>query len=101
MNGYRCPGQDKRFWRPEDVFEAKCPFCGKRIEFWKDDVRLTCERCGNDVPNPRLNLGCAKWCKFAEQCLGARKENVPRQGREGCVNPAVAGGGKDKETHDE
>ena len=76
MNGYRCPGQDKRFWKPDDIFEVKCPFCDKRIEFWKDDVRLTCERCGNDIPNPRLNLSCAKWCKFAERCVGRPAEEA-------------------------
>ena len=21
----RCPGQDTRFWKPEDIFEMKCP----------------------------------------------------------------------------
>jgi len=82
MNGYRCPGQDKRFWRPEDIFEVRCPFCDKRIEFWKDDVRITCERCGNDVPNPRLNLSCAKWCKFAEQCVGKPVEEPAPQSHE-------------------
>jgi hypothetical protein len=22
------------------------------------------------VCNPRINLGCAKWCAFGDQCLG-------------------------------
>ena len=83
MNGYRCPGQDKRFWTPRDIFEVKCPFCEKRIEFWKDDVRVTCERCGNDIPNPRLNLSCAKWCKFAEQCVGKPVEEARSASHEG------------------
>jgi len=85
MNGYRCPGQDKRFWRPEDIFEVACPFCGKRIEFWKDDSRVTCERCGNDVPNPRLNVNCARWCKFAEQCLGGAVEVQPSGSDDMCT----------------
>ena len=85
MNGYRCPGQDKRFWRPEDIFESDCPFCGMRTEFWKDDIRVTCERCGNDVPNPKLNLSCAKWCKFAEQCLGGPVEAPPSGNDEMCT----------------
>ena len=100
MNGFRCPGQDKRVWRPEDVFEAPCRFCGARIEFWKDDVFLECETCGNDVPNPRLNLGCAQWCKFAEQCLGAMPDDA-REAEEPCGPAAVSGAGKDKEKRNE
>jgi len=67
----RCPGQDKRFWRSEDVFEAPCPYCGKPIEFWKDEPRRRCRHCGRHAPNPKVDLGCAKWCKFARDCLGA------------------------------
>ena len=66
----RCPGQDKRFWRSEDVFEAPCPNCGGSIEFWKDEPRCRCRHCGRVAPNPKLDLGCAKWCKFAKDCLG-------------------------------
>ena len=66
----QCPGQDKRFWKPGDVFEASCPHCGKSIEFWKDDQRRRCRSCGRVAPNPKFDMGCAKWCKFAAQCLG-------------------------------
>ena len=66
----RCPGQDRRFWRNEDIFEAPCPHCGGVIEFWKDDPRRTCGHCGQKAPNPRMDLGCAQWCKFAKDCLG-------------------------------
>ena len=67
----QCPGQDKRFWRPDDIFESPCPACGAAIEFWKDDVRRRCRGCGATAANPRFDMGCAAWCKFAEQCLGA------------------------------
>jgi hypothetical protein len=66
----QCPGQDKRFWKPEDIFESPCPHCGAAIEFWKDDPRRRCRGCGRTVANPRFDMGCAKWCKFAEACLG-------------------------------
>jgi len=66
----RCPGQDKRFWRSEDVFEAPCPECGHAIEFWKDEPSRRCRGCGKTVPNPKMDLGCAKWCKFAKDCFG-------------------------------
>ena len=65
----RCPGQDRRFWKPGDIFDAQCPHCGEEIEFWKDDVRVSCTQCGKVAVNPRLNLACAQWCKWAEQCL--------------------------------
>jgi HD superfamily phosphodiesterase len=66
----RCPGQDLRFWKPEDIFEAPCPACGSAVEFWKDEPWRKCRSCGGRVANPRFNLGCAAWCRFAEQCLG-------------------------------
>ena len=66
----RCPGQDMRFWKPEDIFTLKCPHCGNEVEFWKDEPFLICRKCGNEIRNPRIDLGCAKWCKFADQCLG-------------------------------
>jgi hypothetical protein len=67
----QCPGQDKRFWKPDDIFESPCPACGAAIEFWKDDVRRRCRGCGATAANPRFDMGCAAWCQFAEQCLGA------------------------------
>ncbi|MBI5725989.1 MAG: HD domain-containing protein [Planctomycetes bacterium] len=66
----RCPGQDRRFWKSEDVFDAPCPNCGKILEFWKIEPRRRCCGCGKSVLNPKLDLGCAKWCKHASDCLG-------------------------------
>ncbi len=66
----RCPGQDQRFWKPEDIFEVPCPGCGKDIEFFKDEPKLKCRKCGQVVINPKIDLGCAEWCQYAEQCLG-------------------------------
>lgn len=70
MTRPRCPGQDTRFWKPEDVFELSCPHCGGGLEFFKDEPSLPCPACGKEVRNPKIDLGCAKWCKFAEDCLG-------------------------------
>jgi len=70
MAKFKCPGQDMRFWKPKDVFEAPCPHCDAVMEFWKDDPFLRCTSCGRKVRNPKIDLGCAKWCKYAEQCLG-------------------------------
>lgn len=68
---FRCPGQDQRYWKPSDIFEVKCSQCGKTIEFFKDEPKLRCRGCGEMVENPKIDLGCAKWCQYAEQCLGS------------------------------
>ena len=65
-----CPGQDKRYLKPDDLFEVACRRCGRMIEFWKDDPYRDCRKCGERVKNPKLDLGCAQWCKFAPECLG-------------------------------
>jgi len=66
----RCPGQDQRFWKPGDIFEVKCPGCGQLVEFFKDEPKLKCRKCGQLVTNPKIDLGCAEWCQYAEQCVG-------------------------------
>ncbi len=71
----RCPGQDTRFWKPDDIFEVSCPRCGKKVEFFKDEVRRRC-RCGHEIVNPRVDFGCASWCPYAEQCVGTVSEEA-------------------------
>jgi putative nucleotidyltransferase with HDIG domain len=66
----RCPGQDQRFWKPQDIFEVQCSSCGKTVEFFKDEPKLKCRNCGKIVTNPKIDLGCAEWCRYAAQCLG-------------------------------
>lgn len=65
-----CPGQDMRYWIPADIFDVRCPQCDTVIEFWKDEPSRICCGCKKEVRNPRINLGCAKWCAFGDQCLG-------------------------------
>lgn len=67
---FRCPGQDQRYWKPEDIFEVKCAGCGRNLEFFKDEPKLKCRNCGQVVMNPKIDLGCAEWCQYAAQCLG-------------------------------
>ena len=80
----RCPGQDQRFWRPEDIFDARCPGCGQVVEFFKDEPSLKCRKCGYVVANPKINLGCAQWCQYADRCQGVsinvNKRNVNQKG---------------------
>jgi HD domain len=71
----KCPGQDMRFWKPGDIFDTLCPKCGRRIEFFKDEVKRKC-RCGHEIVNPKLDFGCAQWCPYAEQCVGTVPEEV-------------------------
>ena len=70
-----------RFWKPGDIFEIHCPKCGEKVEFFKDEVRRKC-RCGHEIVNPKLNFGCADWCQYAEQCMGAVPEEVKAKQKE-------------------
>ncbi len=64
----RCPGQNTMFWKPDDIYEVKCPSCGTPVEFWKDDSKRTCS-CGHRFLNPKRDLGCLEYCKYAEDCM--------------------------------
>lgn len=66
----KCPGQDTQFWKSDAIFEARCPECGHKVEFFKDDTTRKCSKCGHRFLNPQLDFGCASYCPFAEQCIG-------------------------------
>ncbi len=68
----KCPGQDQRYWKPDDIFEINCLECRTLIEFWKDEPTLKCPKCKTPNTNPKLDLSCAEWCKYAKECLGGR-----------------------------
>ena len=65
----RCPGQDTRYLKPDDIFEVNCGQCGYSIEFFKDDASRRCPNCGSRIANPKISVGCAQWCKHAKECL--------------------------------
>jgi predicted RNA-binding Zn-ribbon protein involved in translation (DUF1610 family) len=69
MTAPRCPGQDQRYWKPEDIAELLCPACGQSVEIWKDEPARACPKCGTMVRNPRLDPACAQWCPHAKDCL--------------------------------
>ena len=79
MAQFRCPGQNTQNWRFEDIFEVRCPGCRAVVEFWKDEPALVCRNCGGEVRNPRMDLGCAKWCKYADKCLGVEVAGTARK----------------------
>lgn len=85
----RCPGQDTRYWGKDSIFEAKCPKCGNKVEFFKDDTVRTCTVCGHKFLNPKMDFGCAAYCKYAEQCLGGLPPELISQ-REGLFKDRVA-----------
>ena len=66
----KCPGQDTRFWQEGAIYEVECPQCGSSVEFFKDESARKCRNCGHRFLNPRMDFGCAGYCKFAAQCLG-------------------------------
>lgn len=78
MNAFKCPGQDSRFWKPEDVFDAICPHCGVSVEFFKDDRKRRCPSCKNPMVNPRLDLGCLEWCQYADKCQALTGEHAEK-----------------------
>ncbi|MGI9537219.1 MAG: phosphohydrolase [Desulfocapsaceae bacterium] len=70
----KCPGQDMQYWTSEAIYEVSCPKCGKSVEFYKDDTTRSCSHCSHRFVNPRMDFGCAAYCKFAEQCIGTLPE---------------------------
>jgi len=65
----KCPGQNTQYWDSSAIFEVKCPSCGHSEEFFKDESSRKCKKCGYRIANPKMDTGCAAWCKFADQCL--------------------------------
>ncbi len=85
----KCPGQDSRYWKPGAIYEAKCPKCGHYVEFFKDEPARKCRNCGYRFINPKMDFGCASYCKYAEQCLGELPQELLAQ-REDLLKDRVA-----------
>ncbi|MBM4288465.1 MAG: phosphohydrolase [Deltaproteobacteria bacterium] len=85
----QCPGQDTRYWKPGAVFETTCPKCGGEMEFFKDEASRRCKKCGERMLNPKMDFGCASYCKYAEQCFGALPSEL-LAGREDLFKDRVA-----------
>lgn len=75
----KCPGQDTQYWSEDAIFETQCPECGHPMEFFKDDATRRCAGCQKKIVNPKMDFGCAAYCKFAEQCLGTLPEEFVAQ----------------------
>lgn len=75
----KCPGQDPRYWKFDAIFDAECPNCGTKVEFFKDETRRKCKNCGQYILNPKMDFGCAAHCKFAQQCFGELPPELIKQ----------------------
>lgn len=75
-----------RYWQGDPAFEVPCPKCGSAVEIFKDESKGRCTECGHGFQNPKSDLACAKWCAYAEQCLGfAPKREVSANLGEGAL----------------
>ena len=71
----RCPGQDQRRWRPEDMTYLPCPDCGREVELFPDETKVRCSACGRAVSRERPK-DCLDWCAAAEACAGWTEQGV-------------------------
>lgn len=60
-----------KYWKEGAIFDVPCPKCKNTVEFYKDDTSRKCSNCGHRFVNPKMDFGCASYCPYAEQCLGA------------------------------
>lgn len=76
----KCPGQDNRYWDSNAIFDVECPKCGNTVEFFKDDPKRQCKKCGCRILNPKMDFGCASHCDFAEYCTGEYPDDITKKG---------------------
>lgn len=67
-----CPGQDRRYWKDDAVFNIPCPRCAHLVEMFKDEKLGRCRQCNLCFNNPKVAFDCASWCEYAEECTGIR-----------------------------
>jgi ribosomal protein S27E len=52
---HKCPKEEHRDWAPEDYYDIECPGCGEVQEFFKEEEKRKCRKCGQIVNNPKYN----------------------------------------------
>ncbi len=45
--------QDQRLWKPEDIYEVRCPGCSRPLGFLEDEPTPKCHTCCRTVANLR------------------------------------------------
>jgi len=53
---HRCPKEEEKFLKPDGIFEVECSACGEEVEFFADDRKKKCPRCGVILSNPRQRV---------------------------------------------
>jgi len=48
---HKCPRSDPNNMSADDIFDIACPECGESIEFFKDEDKRKCPKCGKMVVN--------------------------------------------------
>ena len=62
MNRLKCPCTKLR------ILHFTCPICGDWIEMWSNEVTGKCNKCDTTIGNPRKDLSCKNYCRYADQC---------------------------------
>jgi predicted RNA-binding Zn-ribbon protein involved in translation (DUF1610 family) len=77
---------DPAYFKIDDIQTRDCLECGEELEFWKDDVKLTCPKCGQVNFNPNIGNTCLSWCRKADECVGNTDihEWLERQKKKDC-----------------
>ena len=68
---YECEHCGHRFERMQPMSAPpvkKCPQCGKKVEVFSNDLKVTCDNCGFVIYNDIIS--CVQWCKYAKECVG-------------------------------
>ena len=65
----KCPGQDSRNIRPENI---ACPQCGYAVEIFTDEVKVRCPKCAHIISRQKLP-SCVDWCMHARECVGEER----------------------------
>jgi DNA-directed RNA polymerase beta' subunit len=74
----RCPGQDNRQTRAEDMV---CVHCGYVAEIFSDELKVVCPECRNLIYKEK-QPACTDWCKAARECVGEEKWKQIKGGAE-------------------
>lgn len=53
---HRCPIEEEKFLKADGILEVECSSCGEDVEFFADDERQKCHKCGLVLANPRQQV---------------------------------------------
>ncbi|MHC4119488.1 MAG: FmdB family zinc ribbon protein [Planctomycetota bacterium] len=49
---HRCPRDEEKFLKPDGIYDVECSGCGEAVEFFADDAKQKCHKCGLVLVNP-------------------------------------------------